>query len=110
MPQPRKDSRDTLAGRLDDLSAQISKLEQSTQEKTQRSRHGGMRDAGLGIQVMIELVCALCVGGLIGYGLDHIFSTKPWFLVLFFLLGGVAGVMNVVRLSERHKLQRLQKK
>jgi ATP synthase protein I len=33
-----------------------------------------------------------------GYGLDHLFHTLPLFLVIFILLGGAAGVMNVWRL------------
>jgi ATP synthase protein I len=49
-------------------------------------------------RVGVELVAALLVGLAIGYGLDHFLHTKPLFLILFVLLGGVAGMVNVWRL------------
>jgi ATP synthase protein I len=53
---------------------------------------------GVGMRVGVELVSALVVAVAIGYGLDRWLHTLPVFLVLFVLLGGVAGVMNVWRL------------
>ena len=44
-----------------------------------------------------EFVAAVLVGAPIGWGLDWLFHTKPLFVILFFLLGVVAGVMNVIR-------------
>lgn len=49
-------------------------------------------------RVGVELVSALLVGLAIGWGLDHFLRTKPLFLILFMLLGGVAGIINVWRL------------
>ncbi len=48
-------------------------------------------------RVGIELVSALVVGLAIGWGLDRLLGTKPLFLILFVLLGGVAGIINVWR-------------
>lgn len=53
---------------------------------------------GIALRVGVELVAALAVGVAIGWGLDRWLGTRPWFLVLFVLLGGAAGVMNVMRL------------
>lgn len=53
---------------------------------------------GIALRVGVELVAALAVGVGIGWGLDRWLGTTPWFLVLFVLLGGAAGVMNVMRL------------
>jgi ATP synthase protein I len=50
------------------------------------------------MRVGVELVSALVVAVAIGYGLDRWLHTLPLFLVLFVVLGGVAGVMNVWRL------------
>jgi ATP synthase protein I len=44
-----------------------------------------------------EFVGAILVGGAIGWGLDWLVHTKPLFTILFFLLGVVAGVLNVIR-------------
>ena len=53
---------------------------------------------GMGLRVGIELVSALAVSVLIGWGLDTWLGTRPWLLGLFVLLGGAAGVANVWRL------------
>ena len=52
---------------------------------------------GVGLRVGVELVSALAVAVAIGWALDHWLHTLPLFLVLFVLLGGVAGVLNVWR-------------
>jgi len=44
-----------------------------------------------------EFVAAVIVGGAIGYGLDYVLHTKPACTIVFFLLGVVAGVWNVIR-------------
>ena len=62
-----------------------------------------MRGRGMayGMRMAAELVAAVIVGGLIGYGLDYWLGSKPWLFLLFFVLGFAAGVLNVVRAYER---------
>lgn len=55
---------------------------------------GGM---GLGFRIATELVAAFAVGGGIGYLLDRWLGTAPWLMVMFLLLGAVAGTLNVYR-------------
>ncbi len=57
----------------------------------------GMSGLGWALRVGVEMVSAIVVGVGIGYGLDWWFGTKPWFLVVFFLLGSAAAMMNVYR-------------
>ena len=52
---------------------------------------------GVGLRVGVELVSALAVAVAIGYFLDRWLHTMPLFIVVFVVLGGVAGVMNVWR-------------
>jgi ATP synthase protein I len=54
---------------------------------------------GTGMRVGLELVSALLVGGAIGWGLDLWLGTRPILLGVFLLLGAVAGMLNVVRLT-----------
>ncbi len=61
---------------------------------------GEVSDLGTGLRVGVELVSALAVAVAIGWGLDHWLHTMPLFLIIFVLLGGVAGVMNVWRLMQ----------
>lgn len=53
---------------------------------------------GMGLRVGVELVSALAVAVAIGWYLDKWLGTKPFLLILFFVLGGGAGVANVWRL------------
>ncbi len=53
---------------------------------------------GMGMRVGVELVSALAVAVAIGWFLDKWLDTRPFLLMLFFVLGGAAGVANVWRL------------
>ena len=48
-----------------------------------------------------ELVAAVVVGTIIGFILDSWFDTKPWLIILFFFLGSVAGILNVIKVAKR---------
>ena len=48
-----------------------------------------------------ELVAAVGVGTIIGFILDSWFGTKPWLIIIFFFLGAVAGILNVIRVANR---------
>ena len=48
-----------------------------------------------------ELVSAVLVGTIIGFILDTWFDTKPWLIILFFFLGSVAGILNVIKAAKR---------
>ncbi|MDE2580967.1 MAG: AtpZ/AtpI family protein [Rhodospirillales bacterium] len=52
----------------------------------------------VGMRVSVELVSALAVACAIGWGLDRLLGTRPWFLIAFVPLGGAAGVLNVWRM------------
>ncbi len=56
---------------------------------------------GVGIKVGVDLVAGVGVGAGIGWGLDFWLGTKPWLLVLFFILGFVAGLLNVIRTANQ---------
>ncbi len=58
----------------------------------------GANPMAVGLRVGVELVSALVVALAIGYGLDRWLHTRPLFLILFVMLGGAAGVLNVWRL------------
>ena len=59
---------------------------------------GGNSLLGIGLRVGVELVSALVVAVAIGWWLDSYFHTKPFLLIVFVLLGGAAGLLNVWRL------------
>ncbi len=52
---------------------------------------------GAAFKLSTELVAAVAVGTIIGFILDKTFGTKPWFILIFFFVGVVAGITNVIR-------------
>ena len=51
------------------------------------------------------IIAAVVVGGALGFLLDRVAGTRPWFLVVFLLFGGAAGVLNVYRLAKEEEKQ-----
>ena len=47
----------------------------------------------------VELISAVAVGTAIGWGLDHWLETRPWFMLVFIVIGGAAGIINVYRMA-----------
>lgn len=52
--------------------------------------------AQLAWRMVIEMVAGLGIGFGIGYGLDAVLGTKPFLMVVFVLLGFVAGVKVMI--------------
>jgi ATP synthase protein I len=50
-----------------------------------------------GLRLSSEMVAGVIVGGLIGWLIDRLTGYSPWGLIVFVLLGFVAGVLNVLR-------------
>ena len=56
---------------------------------------------GSAFKLSTELVSAVAVGTIIGFILDNTFDTKPWLIIIFFFVGVVAGIINVIRSSKK---------
>ena len=56
---------------------------------------------GIAFKLGTELVSAVLVGTIIGFILDSWFGTKPWLIIIFFFLGSIAGIMNVIKAAKR---------
>ena len=52
---------------------------------------------GEAFKLSTELVAAVAVGTIIGFILDEWFGTKPWLILIFFFVGVVAGITNVIK-------------
>ena len=55
---------------------------------------------GSAFRLGTELVAAVVVGTIIGFILDNWFDTKPWFIITFFFIGVIAGILNVIRVAK----------
>jgi len=81
--------------RLRDLEARIARARAA--HEPQPPRQDGHTLAQHGWRMVTELVAGLLLGLGIGWGLDWAFDTRPLFLVVFVLLGLVAGVRVMLR-------------
>ena len=81
---------DDLKTRLKIAKSKLKKQLQSDSEK-----RGSFM--GSAFKLGTELVAAVAVGTIIGFIFDKTFGTKPWFILIFFFVGVVAGITNVIR-------------
>jgi ATP synthase protein I len=92
-----------LSARLGSLDHRLSEIRGSRKIGTDPSESGSGDGAArasamaIGFRLSSELVAGVVVGALIGWGFDRLLSTSPFGLIVFLLLGFVAGVVNVVR-------------
>ena len=52
---------------------------------------------GVAFKLSTELVSAVALGTIIGFILDKTFGTKPWLILIFFFVGVIAGITNVIK-------------
>src|SRR5437899_5501396 len=92
-----------LSARLGSLDQRLSEIRDSRKVGTDQSGAGSGDGAARasamarGFRLSSELIAGVVVGAVIGWGFDRLLSTSPWGLIVFFLLGFVAGVVNVIR-------------
>ena len=77
------------------LEARIAAVKKSQEPGPRQDEH--YSQAQLAWRMVIEMVAGLAIGFGMGYGLDVLFGTTPIFLVLFTLLGLVAGIKTMMR-------------
>ena len=83
------------AARLKSLEQRLSQMKKGKQPTPHMEQHHAQ--AHLAWRMVIELVAGMAIGFGIGSGLDLLFGTKPFLMVLFILLGFVAGVKTMIR-------------
>lgn len=93
--QERPPSFKDFDARLDKLRAPVAPAAQKVPDEPQKLNFGS------GLQAGIEVVAGVGGGVLIGWGLDYWLETGPLFLILFFMLGAAAGVLNAWRFLRR---------
>ena len=66
-------------------------------KKSNISKQSSSSNLGVAFKMSTEMVAAVVVGTIIGFILDNWFGTKPWLILIFFFVGVVAGILNVVK-------------
>ena len=85
--------------RLAEIDRRLDKLQAQREEK---HRPGGRSPLPEGMaaimgRVATELVAGVVVGAFIGWALDRWLDTSPFFMLVMFFMGSIAGMLNVWR-------------
>jgi len=83
-------SKDQFKTRLQIAKDKLSKKKLSDNNQNSSS-------IGAAFKLSTELVSAVAVGTIIGFILDKTFGTKPWLIIIFFFVGVIAGIINVIK-------------
>ena len=86
---------DDLERRRRHLEASLATRQPERQERDQGA--SGATGYGQAMKLSSEFIAGVAVGAGMGWGIDRFAGTSPWGLVVFLLLGFVAGVLNVLR-------------
>ncbi|WP_018998212.1 AtpZ/AtpI family protein [Hirschia maritima] len=83
----------------DDLKKQIEEARAAYTKTYERplKQEGQAKGMALGFRLATEFVVGPLVGAAIGWGLDLVFQTKPWMMIIWLMFGFAAGVLNVLR-------------
>ena len=96
---------------LRDLGEKIKSAKRSYEDEPKVEDHqSGLQHAW---RMVIELVSGLAIGFGLGYGLDIAFGTLPIFMIIFTLLGFVAGIRTMLSTAkevQRNQASRLSEK
>ena len=79
------------------LKTRLEIAKKKIQNKTNSTKSEKNSNFGEAFKLSTELVAAVVVGTIIGFILDQWFGTKPWLILIFFFVGVIAGISNVIR-------------
>ena len=84
--------------KMEALNARLAAVKEVHAPKPRTPDHHSQ--AQLAWRMVIELVAGLGIGFGMGYGLDALFGTSPWLMIVFIFLGFAAGVKTMMRSAE----------
>ena len=82
------------------------RIEAHEDKKIQIKEGINKKGASFGFKISTELIAALIVGVGIGLIVDNYLGTKPFGLIIFFILGSFAGFLNIYRVMRRIEKQK----
>ena len=81
----------------DRFKARLEIAKNKILKKNKDPKQSSSSSIGVAVKLSTEMVAAVVVGTIIGFILDNWFGTKPWLILIFFFVGVVAGILNVIR-------------
>ena len=86
---------------LKEISTRLE-IAKKKNEKKQLNKSGtNVTSVGMALKISTELVAAVVVGTTIWFLLDSWFDTKPLLIIVFFIIGVIAGILNVIKAAKK---------
>ncbi len=85
-----------LSERMDRLGRSLAE-KRAAEKAARRGRKSDATGFAQALRLSTEFVAGILVGGGLGWLIDSVLGTSPFGLIVFLLLGFVAGVLNVLR-------------
>jgi ATP synthase protein I len=99
-PQDDQGRPGSAKGVTHDLASRIASAKRDRDiEDNSASRNAPPEMSGMarGMRIGTEFIAAILVGAAIGYAIDLGLGTRPWGLLIMFMVGFAAGILNVTR-------------
>ena len=94
-----------LAGAIETKRLESSEIDRKQAEAVAVGGETGKAMA-LGFRMLAELIAGVAVGSLIGWQIDQWSGLSPMFLIVFLMLGVIAGFWNMVKLGSGSSTRR----
>ncbi|WP_294300510.1 AtpZ/AtpI family protein [uncultured Sphingomonas sp.] len=85
--------------RLQSLDERLNRAKTDEAIRNGEAREESGDGYRLGNRVLAELIGGMVGGAVIGWTLDYLFNTSPWFLLGLLFLGIAAAFRNIIRIS-----------
>ena len=87
-----------LSARLQDLGRRLEKTRAADEKAAaKRAVEPPRQGFAMAMRLGADFVAGVVVGAAIGWGIDRLFGTSPWGLIVFLLMGFAAGILSVLR-------------
>ena len=82
------------------LTTRLKSAKDKMDRKSLNNDNNQPASLGMALKLSTEMVVAVLVGTIIGFILDSWFDSKPWLIIIFFIVGVAAGITNVIRTAK----------
>jgi ATP synthase protein I len=96
-PDLSADRKAELSRRLRDLDRQLDVRRAKDKGPSSVDTESKNPGYGLALRLGADFVAGVILGAALGWGVDRLFGTGPWGLMVFLLLGFAAGILTVMR-------------
>jgi ATP synthase protein I len=96
-PDLSADQKAELSGRLQALDRQLDARRAKDKAPSPVDADAKGPGYGLALRLGADFVAGVVLGAALGWGVDRLFGTGPWGLMVFLLLGFAAGILTVMR-------------